>query len=413
MRHALLASLVLFAACGEDVAPIDPLPDAPTGEPVFYGQVQKILNDNCVSCHGTDPSRLAPFALVSYEDAVAAATDFPMAYDVMNRVMPPFYADQDGDCNSFRDAHWLDDTEMQTLVAWINGDKLEGDPAASVAPPPPPGGLPQTDRVVDLGAPFTVPTATPDYFACFVVDAIGADKFVTGAHVKPGNLTVVHHVILYTMDATAEQEALTRQAQAAGPYQCDGGPTSAGKTNFLVGWVPGNQATLFPPDTGIKVDGARKMVVQMHYNNANSDGLPDDTTIALDLADSVAIPAQMVGISAPVNLAPHDTDAVAVGTLNLPGALPSARIWGSAVHMHQRGTSAKLSIANQDRCVLDLVNWSFHWQHFYWLQEPVPVSGGDKIQLECHYDTSNDTTNVGFCESTECEMCVQYAFVSQ
>lgn len=412
MRHALL-SLVLLAACGEDVAPIDPTPDAPTGEPVFYGQVQKILNDNCASCHSTDPARLAPFALISYEDAVAAATDFPMAYDVMNRVMPPFYADQDGDCNQFRDAHWLDATEMETLVAWINGGKLEGDPAASVAPPPPPGGLPQTDLVIDLGAPFTVPTATPDYFACFVVDAIGADKFVTGAHVKPSNLTVAHHVILFTLDATAEQEALTRQAEANGPYPCDGGPTRTGKSNFLVGWVPGNQATLFPPDTGIKVEGARKMVVQMHYNNANSDGLADDTTIALDLADSVAIPAQMVGISAPVNLAPHDTDAVAVGTLNLPNGLPNARIWGSAVHMHQRGTSAKLSIANQDRCVVDLVNWSFHWQHFYWLQEPVPVSGGDKIQLECHYDTSSDSTNVGFCESTECEMCVQYAFVTQ
>ncbi len=413
MRHALLASLVLLAACGEDVAPIDPTPDAPTGEPVFYGQVQKILNDNCASCHSTDPARLAPFALISYEDAVAAATDFPMAYDVMNRVMPPFYADQDGDCNSFRDAHWLDDTEMQTLVTWINGSKLAGDPAASVAPPPPPGGLPQTDLVVDLGAPFTVPTATPDYFACFVVDAIGADKFVTGAHVKPGNLTVVHHVILYTLDAAAEQEALARQTAAGGAYPCDGGPTRTGKTNFLVGWVPGNQATLFPPDTGIKVDGARKMVVQMHYNTTNSDGLADDTTIALDLADSVALPAQMVGISAPVNLAPRDTDAVAIGTLNLPNALPDARIWGSAVHMHQRGTSAKLSIANQDRCVVDLVNWSFHWQHFYWLQEPVPVRGGDKIQLECHYDTSGDSVNVGFCESTECEMCVQYAFVTQ
>ena len=162
----------------------------------------------------------------------------------------------------------------------------------------PASGPPQTDLVVDLGASFTVPTATPDYFACFVVDAVGADKFVTGAHVKPGNLTVVHHVILYTLDAAAEQEALTRQADASGPYPCDGGPTRTGKTNFLVGWVPGNQATLFPPGTGIKVDGARKMVVQMHYNNANSDRLPDDTTIALDLADSVEIPAQMVGISA-------------------------------------------------------------------------------------------------------------------
>jgi len=129
MRHALLL-LCVVTACGEDVAPVGDPP--PTDEPVFYGQVQKILNDNCGSCHSTDPDRLAPFALVTYQDAVTAADNFPMAYDVMNRVMPPFYADQSGDCNTFREAHWLDDAELDTLVTWINGAKLEGDPAHPV-----------------------------------------------------------------------------------------------------------------------------------------------------------------------------------------------------------------------------------------------------------------------------------------
>ncbi len=415
MRHALLASLtfVFAAACGQDVAPTGDDDDTPpTSEPVFYGQVQKIFNDNCVSCHSTDPDRLAPFSLVTYEDAVAAATDFPMAYDIMNREMPPFYADQNGDCNSFRDAQWLDDDELETLTAWINGQKLEGNAADSVAPPPPPGGLPGIEQhEVDLGAPFTVPTTEPDYFACFVVDEVGADKFVTGAHVHPGNLTVVHHVILYTLDQAGETEVMQRAAN--GPYRCDGGPTKNGSAKFMVGWVPGNQATVFPPNTGIKVDGARKMVVQMHYNTSNSDGRPDHTTIDLELANSVAIPAQMVGISGAVDLAPHDPDAVATGSLTIPNGLPSARIWGSGLHMHQRGTSATLSIPNANKCVVDLVNWSFHWQHFYWLEEPVTVNAGDKVQLECHYDTTGDSNNVGFCEGTECEMCVQFAFVTQ
>jgi hypothetical protein len=416
MRNALLACLLL-TACGQDVAPTgddDPAP-TPGVEPVFYGEVQRIFNDNCVSCHSEDPDRLAPFALVKYEDAVAAATDFPMAYDVMNRVMPPFYADQNGDCGSFRDAHWLTDTELDTLTAWINGSKLEGNVADSVAPPPPPGGLPQVDHTVDTKMSFVIPTDKPDTFACFVVDPIGANKFVIGAHVKPGNLTVAHHVILFTLDQAAETDALAKQAAAGGgAYRCDAGPTQAGNAKFLVGWVPGNQATVFPPNTGIRVDGARKMVVQMHYNTTHGDGRPDRTTIDLDLADSVQTPGQMIMISGAVNLAPHDTDATAEGSVTLPNAVSSARVWGSGVHMHQRGTAAKLTVANDnDRCMMDLVNWSFHWQHFYWFEEPVVLGGGDTVKLTCHYDTTDDTQNIGFCETTDCEMCIQYAYVTQ
>jgi hypothetical protein len=408
-----LLVLVLFAACGQDSVPAgDDTP--PTGEPVYYGEVQRILNANCVECHSDDPKRLAPFSLTTYEGAVAGATDYAMAYEVMNRSMPPFYARQDGDCGTFPNAHWLSDEDLATLTTWINGGKLEGDPANTVALPPLPGGLAQVDHTVDTGAPFTLDPTLADDFQCFVVDAIGATKFVIGAHVRPGNLTAAHHVILYTLDAAAENDALAKQAAAGGgSYRCDAGPTQAGSAKFLVGWVPGNGATMFPPTTGIRVDGARKMVVQMHYNTANHDGLPDHTTIDLDLADSVTTPAQMIGINGTVNLAPHDIDATATGSVTLPGAAPGARIWGSGVHMHQRGTGATLSVANNnDRCLMDLVNWSFHWQHFYWFETPVSLDGGDTVKLTCHYDTTGDSQNIGFCESTACEMCIQFAYVT-
>src|SRR6185503_277208 len=140
----------------------------------------------------------------------------------------------------------------------------------SVAPPPPPGGLAQVDHTFDLGS-YSPNTAVSDDYECFVVDALGADKFVIGAHVHPGNLTVAHHVIVFSLDATAEADVLARQAAAGGgAYRCDGGPTDQGNAAFLIGWAPGNQATLFPQNTGIKIDGTRKFVVQMHYNSANS-----------------------------------------------------------------------------------------------------------------------------------------------
>ncbi|MEO8702269.1 MAG: hypothetical protein ABI867_19650 [Kofleriaceae bacterium] len=403
----LLALAVCVAACGSDTVPPG---DVPVDEPVYYGQVQRIINDNCVECHSADPDRLAPFALVTYEDSVAAATDLPMAYDLMNRIMPPFYADQDN-CNTFSNAHWLSGEDLDTLTTWINGSKLAGDPANTVAPPPPPGGLISKDRTLDIGMDYLPNTAVADDFRCFVVPALAVDQFLTGVHVKPSNLTVAHHVILFALDSSAAEADVVAKS-ASGPYECPGGPTQLGAT-FLAGWIPGNQATRFPANTGIPIDGSRKMVIQVHYNLANSDSKPDHTTIDLDLEPAVDTPAQIVQMRAPVNLQPLQEDAVTTGTLSIPGpASSTSRIWGSVMHMHQRGTHAKLSLANREQCVLDLVNWSFHWQHFYWLDQPIEVHGGDKIQIECGYDTTGDTIPVTFCEGTDCEMCIAFSYVT-
>jgi hypothetical protein len=344
-----------------------------------------------------------------------------MAFDIMNRIMPPFFARQDGTCGSFPNAHWLSDADQATLVAWINGDKLEGDPADSVAAPPPPPGLAQVDTTIDMGADYTPNTATPDDYQCFIVPALTAfdNKFVIGAHVKPGNLTVAHHAILYTLDTQAENDAESKLAAAqaananAVSYECPSGPTQAGRADFLVGWVPGNEALQFPPTTGIRLDGTRKMVLQMHYNTANTNGMPDRTTIDLDTADTVTLPARMLKIiDTTLNLAPNQADVTAGDSVTIPNNL-SGQLWGALFHMHGRGKSAKLVRSNtNNECLVDLVSWNFHWQHFYWYEDPVQVNGGDTLQLTCHYDTTGATAPVTFCENTDCEMCIAFGYAT-
>jgi hypothetical protein len=407
MQRIMLLAFLL-AACGEDA--VDPTTDPPPpGEPVYFGQVQKIINDNCVDCHSTDPDRLAPFSLATLDDVLAAATDQPLAFAVMNREMPPFYADQDN-CNTFPNAHWLSPDDLDTLVAWLNGARAAGDVANSITTPPPAQPeLAHVDRTLDIGIAYTPDPLATDDFRCFVVDAVPAGQFVTGVHVKPTNLTVAHHVILFTLDTPeAEADVLAKQQAAGGAYRCDGGPTQL-PNSFLAGWVPGMQAELFPANTGIATS-PRKMVVQMHYNLEHSDGGSDRTTIDLQLAPSVATPAQMIRINGTVDLPPHDPDAIASGSLTVPAGV-SAKLWGTGVHMHTRGTGSKLT--QNGRCLMDLVNWSFHWQHFYWYSQPIEIRGGDRLALECHYDTSNDSERVGFCEGTECEMCIQFGYATE
>jgi hypothetical protein len=94
----------------------------------------------------------------------------------------------------------------------------------------------------------------------------------------------------------------------------------------------------------------------------------------------------------------------------VPGSGTVAKLWGTGLHMHQRGTGSQLT--RNGECLQDLVNWSFHWQHFYWYDAPIDLRGGDKIALTCHYDTSSDNERVGFCEGTECEMCIQFGYTT-
>ncbi len=408
----VFALLGLAAGCGSSESP------QPSGV-VYYGQVQRILQDNCAECHSAAEDRLAPFPLVTYEDAVSSAKTWPMAFAVMNRVMPPYYATNDGSCQTF-ETKWLSEGDMATLVSWLNSpDHPAGDPADSIPPPGPPAGLPAVDATVDIGFDYTPDARLDDDYRCFVVDALGgagAERFVTGAHVKPTNFAVAHHVILFTLnDDAAQADAMAKDAADPGPgFACGaGGPTDDGAT-FLVGWAPGNQAQLFPAGTGIPVVTSRKMVVQVHYNLDQTDGRADRTTIELDLADAVAARGQMVAIAGDVNLPPRQTDAVATGSRRLPANLGALRAWGTLLHMHQRGIAAELALEGSPQtCLADLDTWSFHWQHYYPYRQPVALRGGDTVRITCHYDTSNDVAPVTWGEGSADEMCIAYLYVSQ
>jgi Copper type II ascorbate-dependent monooxygenase, C-terminal domain/Copper type II ascorbate-dependent monooxygenase, N-terminal domain len=405
-----LAMFFLATACGNDHAVEPP---APGDEPVYYGQVQKILDDNCVECHSESPDRLAPFSLANLEAAQSAAEATPLTYSVMNRVMPPYYAKNDGSCQTFHGTKWLADDEIDTLVRWVNGERLAGEVVPST-PPLDPVALPAIDKTLDIGTDY-MPKGTSDDYRCFVVDSVAtADQYLTGVHVRPGNATVVHHVIVFTINSAQGELAVVQRDQLDGDvgYECTGG--AGDETTFLTGWAPGSGVTLFPKDTGLLVPGNRKLVIQVHYNSANANGKADHTQVDLDLAPSVAKRAAILPIRGDVNLAPRQLDALATGTVTLnAGGVQSARVWGAAIHMHNRGTGAQVHVQRaDDTCMIDLASWSFHWQHFYWYEQPFTVTKGEKLRVTCHFDTSADTANVTWGEKTTDEMCLAYLYVS-
>ncbi|HET6585028.1 MAG TPA: hypothetical protein VFG69_16340, partial [Nannocystaceae bacterium] len=106
--------------------------DAVADEVAFYEDIAPILAEHCTGCHRE--GGVAPFVLTSYADAVQWAAPLSMAIE--QRTMPPFTVNNDGSCQSFVDARWLSDDEIDTVARWVDGGTMEGDASLGMPSPP-------------------------------------------------------------------------------------------------------------------------------------------------------------------------------------------------------------------------------------------------------------------------------------
>src|SRR4051812_48882913 len=120
----------------------------------FTKQVLPILQNNCQSCHR--PGEVAPFSLLSYQDARPYARAMKNA--VSSKQMPPWFAD-DGFEHYSNDKR-LSPADVQTIVAWVDQGAVEGDPKD--APPAvhfEDGWQMKPDLVLEMPKPFHLPAS--------------------------------------------------------------------------------------------------------------------------------------------------------------------------------------------------------------------------------------------------------------
>ena len=100
----------------------------------YYEDVLPILQENCQSCHRPAGQNvtgiIAPMSLMTFEDTRPWAR--ALARKVEAREMPPWYATEHTD-GLFSNERSLTDTEIDTIVSWVNGGAPAGDKA--LAPP--------------------------------------------------------------------------------------------------------------------------------------------------------------------------------------------------------------------------------------------------------------------------------------
>jgi hypothetical protein len=422
----ILAACLFFACSAAPPQNVDP------NAPKYTSDVAPILQAKCVACHTT--GGIAPFSLETYEGAKAQATAIKTA--VTARIMPPWPpADS---CNSYAHDRSLTQDQIDTIAGWVDGGAQKGDPNAKPSPLPSSySQLSRTDLTLSMPAPYT-PQLVPDDYRCFLVDWPAATtKYVTGLGIKPGDVAIVHHAIVFL--ATPNQLAMYQNldAQDAAPgWSCFGGP-GADLSSLQLGWVgawaPGTGGADFPDGTGIEIPPGSKLVLQMHYNTLASPPAPDLTSVLLKVDDTVQKKAAVIPFADPawvtnqtMNIPPSTPDAMHSYALDLApyasyltnGTIAANQpftIYDVGLHMHTHGTHATTSILRKDQtteCMLDIPRWDFHWQGSYGLSLPKVVNPGDQLSVECHW-ANGGTSALNWGETTEDEMCLAIFYATQ
>ena len=439
-RFLVFVLLTAMTALGTEIAaPTGPSDQTPLV--TFNKQVLPVLQNNCQTCHRA--GGVAPMAFTSYEGTRPYAKAIKAA--VLNKKMPPWFADPH--VGEFRNAPKLTQADINTLAAWADSGATEGNVADKPAAPQwNDGWRIQPDVVVSMPQPFRVAARGAGEVRQFMIESpFKEDTWVSAIEIRPGDASVVHHVILQVPEqqtngavfqakfveaeenfkkvilderaaATAKEMAV---AQAVADLQnklqfaqglfvgngTQGGTYSdlivrrreaeTGRGNFTTMeavYAPGTQPLDFRySDSAKLIPGGKPLRIEVHYT-PNGKETTDQTKIAFTLAKASA--TRRFVMMAPEHLIdPRKPIPAGEGNWETKGELTftqDAELVWFMPHMHLRGKDMTFRLIYPDGREEDVLSakFNFNWQLGYEVNKPIKVPNGTKMIVTAHHDNS-------------------------
>ncbi len=339
----------------------------------YSNQISRIFQKNCVSCHRA--GEIAPFTLESYEDVLGWG---PMIEEVIREQrMPPWHADPK--YGKFANDCSLTKQEKALVYKWVKNGSPEGNPADLPEPLEYVSGwqLPKEPDVVFEMAekPFKVaadagPRGIP-YQRFWVDPGFKEDKWVVAAEAKPGNRSVVHHIIVYVHPKGKN----TREHE------------------FFCAYVPGLRIEKFDEGIAKKIPAGSALRFEMHYTPVGTVQ-EDLSTVGFIFTKPEKVTHKIVTMHAGTGdfeLEPFKSDQVVTARSGVsPGNL---KLVSMSPHMHLRGQAFKYEAIFPDgtrEVLLDVPRYDFNWQTRYLLEEPREMPKGTRLFCTAKFDNSED-----------------------
>ena len=307
---------------------------------------------------------------------------------VLTRKMPPWFADPK--YGHFSNDRSLSQSEIDTIVNWVDSGAEEGDPKDA----PPARAWPQgwtigtPDVVFEMPKPFPIPAqGTIEYQYIILPTRFAEDRWVQKVEVRPSDHRVVHHAVVYIREpGSTWLEEQPRSLAFSLPLA-----KSFTTSDILMVYTPGNSSDQWTPGMAKKIKAGSDLVLQMHYT-AGGHAVTDRTRVGVVFAK--VPPTQAVLTLQMGNdkfLIPAEDPNYRI---SVTGTLPNdAMLISLFPHMHLRGKSFEYSIAHPNgkiETLLKIGAYDFNWQLNYRLAEPRMIPAGTRLLWTAYFDNSRN-----------------------
>lgn len=350
--------------------------------------VAQIVYEKCTKCHHA--GGIANFSLMTYSEASPMASAIYTAVD--QEIMPPW--PPDNNYQQYVHNRALSSTEKTTLMDWVLGGALEGNPANT--PPPPVYNssniLGNGDLTVQMPTYMSKATASNDDYACFSVPSgLLQNRTIKSVEIIPGNRAIVHHALIY-LDANATEVTDSVGGNCAGP-----GSTN---TKLITAYTPGSTPmvlpTVSPMKLGIDIAAGSNIYFAMHYPGGTY-GEFDSTKVIfhfypLGTTGVRTIVAEPIIQNWSFSLPPEQIKNVTAQYPAVGGLPVNISVLSVFPHMHLLGKSIKAYALKTNGDTIKYANipeWDFHWQDFYFFKNIQMTPVGAKIKGEGVYDNTS------------------------
>jgi hypothetical protein len=364
----------------------------------FNKDVLPILQKNCQTCHR--PGEIGPMPLLTHADTRPWAKSVKTA--VLARKMPPWFADPK--YGHFMNDRSLSEKDIHTIVSWVDAGAPEGDAKDKPAPIQwREGWNIQPDVVFQMPDPYPVPaTGTLQYIYIVIPTGFTKDTWVTAAEVRPSARSVVHHMIAVVRPPGSQW---MKDAKPFVPYVPTPEAETAGQPDpndpqlnpvdisyeFLAGYSPGMGAQRFDIDDSAKlIPAGSDIVLQVHYTTNGKTAEKDQTKIGLTLAKEPPLKRFFSAVATSPNWTIPPRDPNYEGHARLTFGEPVEFVFLQP-HMHLRGKDMTIRLVyptGESQTLLSVPHYDFSWQIVYYLDKPLQLPKGTRVEVTAHWDNS-------------------------
>ncbi|HET8678457.1 MAG TPA: thiol-disulfide isomerase [Blastocatellia bacterium] len=403
--------------------------------PTFTKDVAPIIFNKCANCHR--PGEVAPMPLTSYKEVRPWSK--AIREEVIERTMPPWYADPHTTTLKFSNDRRLSEKEIATIVAWVDGGAVKGDDK-DLTPMPkyaPGWTFGEPDLVIEMPVDFEVPAEGELPMQNFYVPVpFNEERWVEKVELRPGNPAVVHHSIANVVRLPEGTKIVNGKAIKEGAPAAQLNSQSARDTGALaeggarevvlsqdsftragafklVGQAPGKGFERHHPGTAKRILPGMYVQFNMHYQPSGraerdrsrlglwfakkpvvyevlTKGVTDTIFIGgKELSETRTVNGKEVKVRGRIpNIPPHADNWEIAGEVTIKEAIT---LYAFAPHMHLRGKDIKYTLVWPDgrrQVLLNVPKFDFNWQLHYELAEPMRIPAGSKIIAVAHYDNS-------------------------